>query len=456
MLKIVHPPGYGPERAYAIRVVVEELLGLECSLEKAWRDDVEITLADGSDGRVLVADGLFSLPESAWLTEAALPLLPLEECDLGGLAARLVSPPLPVLFGGSPAVHGSPGEVSLGLDVFGSAFFLLTRYEEAVVSARDEHERFPASESLALKGGFLGRPLVNEYVEVLWWALERVWPRLARPQRTFRQRPTHDVDIPFCPPRSLPLALRLAAGDAVRRRDPALSARRFASFVETKLGRHGSDPCNRFEFLLAQNERYGLRSAFYFLAGGTAPLDGTYSLDDPWIRRLLRRVHERGHEIGLHPSYETLGDPSRLRSELDALRRACAEEGIDQPIAGGRQHYLRWENPATWQDWDDAGLAYDSSLGFADHAGFRCSVCFDYPVFNLRTRRQLSLRERPLVAMDRTLVAYMELRPEELLEEVAELKRRCRLFQGDFTLLWHNSMLVTRRERRLYSDALAL
>ena len=83
-------------------------------------------------------------------------------------------------------------------------------------------------------------------------------------------------------------------------------------------------------------------------------------------------------------------------------------------------------------------------------------MCFDYPVFNLRTRRQLSLRERPLVAMDRTLVAYMELRPEELLEEVAELKRRCRLFQGDFTLLWHNSMLVTRRERRLYSDALAL
>jgi hypothetical protein len=295
---------------------------------------------------------------------------------------------------------------------------------------------------------------VNEYVEVLSWALEQLWPRLPRRRRTFLDRPTHDVDSPLCAAEALKDAARKAVGDVVRRRDPTLAVRQLTSFVQTKRGKHDSDPCNTFDFIMGLSERLGLRSAFYFMAGGASPLDGTYAIDDPWIRGLLRRVDERGHEIGLHPSYETFQDAERTQAELSTLRRVCGEEAIEQPIRGGRQHYLRWENPSTWQNWEDAGLEYDSTLGFADRPGFRCGVCFEYPVFNLRTRSQLSLRERPLVVMDRTLYDYMELSSAEMLEEIAELRRRCRLFDGEFTLLWHNSLLVPRRARRLYEEVL--
>ena len=43
--------------------------------------------------------------------------------------------------------------------------------------------------------------------------------------------------------------------------------------------------------------------AFYFIAGGNHPNDAWYRIDQPVIRRLLRRIHERGHEIGIHFSY---------------------------------------------------------------------------------------------------------------------------------------------------------
>jgi hypothetical protein len=168
----------------------------------------------------------------------------------------------------------------------------------------------------------------------------------------------------------------------------------------------------------------------------------------------LRRVHERGHEVGLHLSYNTFRDPPRVRREFDLLLKATESEGISQRAWGGRQHYLRWEAPTTWQAWADAGLDYDSTLSFADRIGFRCGVCYDYPVFNLRTRVALRLRERPLIVMEDSALRerYMNLTFEQARREIGKLKERCKQFEGDFTLLWHNHRLVDERERELYRD----
>ncbi len=213
----------------------------------------------------------------------------------------------------------------------------------------------------------------------------------------------------------------------------------------------GRDLYNTFAYIMGTDERAGTRGAFNFItAHADGPIDGSYSIDDPWIRDLMRSLHERGHEIGFHPSYGTFRDGEQTRRELEALIHACDEEGIDQPSFGGRQHYLRWENPTTWQNWEDAGLAYDSSLSFADQAGFRCGVCYEYPVFNLRTRRSLKLRERPLIAMDASLLEYEQLSHRLATERLLELERRCRLFDGEFTLLWHNDRLLSRSARRAY------
>jgi hypothetical protein len=203
-----------------------------------------------------------------------------------------------------------------------------------------------------------------------------------------------------------------------------------------------------------ESERQGTRSAFYFIASeARAGLDGSYSLDDPPLRRLLRRIHERGHEIGLHPSYNTFQDAERTRLEFERLLDVCRDEGIEQEAWGGRQHYLRWENPTTWRNWDLAGLAYDSTLTFAERPGFRCGVCFEYPVFDLQRRTKLVLRERPLVAMEVSLLVYQRLGRAETTSALAALRETSARFGGDFTLLWHNSRLITRADRRLYRRA---
>ena len=448
-LVVAHPPGYGPERAYALDVVLGTILGVGHVASEAARDDVSIGLA-GETGAVRLPDVLFATPRERWLTAATLPAQPLARLPVGG------AEPLPLLYrsGAVPAL--APGETWLDLDVFGSAFFLLTRLEELVRPERDEHDRFPAGSSVAVQEQFIERPLVHEYADVLWDQLRACWPRLKRPARTPRTLPSHDVDWPWLPQRTAAAAARGVVGDLVRRRDPRLALDRTRWTVAQRRGVLAQDPYDTFDQLMDVSEAAGARSAFYFMAGVTRPgLDGGYGLDDPRTQAILRRVHARGHEIGLHPSYESYQRPEVVAAELRALREAAARLGIEQDEWGGRQHFLRWENPTTWQAWEDAGLAYDSTLTFPARAGFRTGACVDFPAFNLRTARRLRLRERPLIVMEGSLLQYERASHAEAEAVMLRLRERCRRVGGNFTLLWHNSSLLSRRDERLYRRLLA-
>lgn len=52
--------------------------------------------------------------------------------------------------------------------------------------------------------------------------------------------------------------------------------------------------------------------------------------------------------------------------------------------------------------------------------------------------------------MEATLLDQMRLSFEVVLDRIMELNRRCRLFGGEFTLLWHNSRLISRKQREWY------
>lgn len=450
-LLVTHPTGYESERAYALETVLGTLLGLRHVARPARRDDVAITVDGAADRCLRVADVLFATHERDWLTEAALPPRPLERLTVPG------EEPLALLYavsGPGPSLSG--GEAWLGVDVFGGAFFMLTRYEELVRTGRDAHDRFPAEASIAFQERFLERPIVHEYAELLWDQLAALWPGLTRAARRFRLSPSHDVDWPAMPDRPAHAVVRNVVADVIRRRDTALAVDRVRWEVARRRGRLVDDPYDRFDELMDLSERAGVRSAFYFMAGATRPgVDGGYSLRDPRIEGVLRRIHDRGHEIGLHPSYDSFLRPEVIVAEFASLKAACSKLGIEQAQWGGRQHFLRWHNPTTWQAWEDAGLDYDSTLTFAGHAGFRTGACVEFPVFNLRSRRRLRLRERPLIAMDGALFGSFRATHREAEEIVVRLRDRCRRVGGDFRFLWHNSNLLSRRDLNLYTRILA-
>lgn len=153
-----------------------------------------------------------------------------------------------------------------------------------------------------------------------------------------------------------------------------------------------------------------------------------------------------------------IGSTELIKQEADRLRIACKTAGVEQEEFGGRMHYLRWEQPTTLQAWEDAGMAYDTTLSYADRPGFRCGTCLEYPAFNAASQQQLNIRVRPLISMECSVIAdrYMNLGyTPEALEKFLELKQKCRAVNGCFALLWHNSHFANQEDFEMYKQVLA-
>ncbi|MEM0488462.1 MAG: polysaccharide deacetylase family protein [Candidatus Bathyarchaeia archaeon] len=464
VLLIECPKGYDEERSYVFNVIFTDFLGIPYECRQMTGSETKIRLL-GSLGEEVICwpDVLFQTSKEKWCTVSSLPHTPLPTWNVAQdlPEAKVVKSVLPVIYG-EPLddqrwFEHSGQEIRLGLDIAGSIFFMLTRYEELVLSDRDEHGRFPAKASLAYRENFLDRPIVDEYVEILWACIKRLWPNLERKKQMYWVWLSHDVDEPLAiVGRPWHKVFRSVMGDLIKRQSIDLAIQRL---VARATGNYERDPYNTFAFIMDLSERYGLKSTFFFKAGCTNPrFDANYSIDNPWVQKLMRTIHERGHEIGLHPSYESYNRYEVMRAEYRKLVQSVEQLGIFQEQWGSRQHFLRWENPITWQILDEVGLDYDATLGFADHVGFRCGTCREFPVFNLRTRQTLRLRERPLIAMDTTLLShrYMKLQAEEVLEQIRALSTTCRDYSGIFSLLWHNTSLAQSVQKKLFLNIMEI
>lgn len=454
MLLISFPDNCRAERRWISSVLLGGFLGLDYEI----RFDGGNMARMESGGKTLeIFDAFFTAAKDNWLSEASLPVEPLQRWIIptSGLEPDLVEPAVPVIFGAPEFSLHDTGDGTLGLDVFGSAFFMLSRYEEAVSKQRDNHDRFPATASLAYRERFLNRPIVDEYTEILWAAISRIWPQLERKPREFKLFVTCDVDHPYhAGAASFLRMIKRTAGELIRKRTLRRVAAPAINYFASKVGDWKNDPYYyTVDWMMDVNEKVGNRVAFNFIPEITDPrMDDTCAITDHAVRAMLKRIAYRGHEIGIHPGFNTYQNPKNIISGKNRLQGVLDEAGIRQEVIGGRQHYLRWatKTPALW---DAAGLEYDSTLGYSDYAGFRCGTCHEYGMYDLHARKDLKLTQRPLIVMEMAVVAHMgHGYTKAALTTMKNLKSAAKKFKGSFTLLWHNSCLEEEKAREIYCE----
>lgn len=438
-LQVKVPPGaWINEKTYAIRCVLDELLDPPIGSISIGQGPVwEIAY----DGEKLIFPNVF-FPEDRpeqYLTAGHLPAEPFRWVNYEALGIEKccgTETAVPIFW------YKNPIAGIEDIDIFGTVFFFLSRYEEYVTDVRDEINRFPAAASIAGKAKIIHRPIVDEYVWLLRHALGKKFPGMRLEESKYQFFLSHDVDVPHSglSSKSWALTRTLILGGSIRKTADAV-----ASYVIPRY-----DPVFCFDWMMSLSEKYGQRASFYFIVDGTAdPLNISYGLETPVMRQLLRTIDVRGHEIGLHGSYNSYTDARMLADEKLKL-----ESYVGKQVSGGRQHYLRFEVSATWRAWEAAGFSFDSTLGFAEIAGFRSGTAKEYPVFDLRASEALNLRERPLICMEHTLLHpdYQGLNMAQSYEYATNLIDKVRQFGGNFTLLWHNHNLTTGSQRELFSQ----
>ena len=426
MLKISIPNNNINERNYIINVIFDEFLGIKHTVVIEDVVNYEITL--GNRSKLIIEDDFFNAfqKDLSYLNEENIPnevtfiKTPFtEEYDI------------PLIFG-SKEFEQTDNSIMCGIDIFASSFYMLTRWEEYAYKERDGHDRFPAHESLAFKNNFLSRPIVNEYVEMLWNMLSHLGVDQERKERLFNLVLTHDVDFTkkYCNALS---GIKEIVGDVVKRRD----LRKAFLNLKLKCKSHflSNDPYNTFDYLMTISEQLGVKSHFFFMGKGETDFDNNYKTTDRFVQSLVKNIKSRGHLIGMHPSYNAFKKNALFQQEKNEL-----ENSFDSEIKFGREHYLRFEVPTTWQIWNDNEMEWDSTMGYADKEGFRCGTCYEFPVYNILTQRVLSLKEKPLVVMEGSFMTYQnQLSAEEMTKRIIDLISTVKKYNGDFVFLWHNS-----------------
>lgn len=293
--------------------------------------------------------------------------------------------------------------IIINADIIASSFFMISRYEEyfkkrgalAKLSAKlgigDRCLRFSAKESVAYKN-FLDRPIVDEYVEFLGSVIKELCPNLKIERDEFKIFSTHDID--------------------------------------NKLTGQYEE---RVRYFL-ENEKE-IRSAYFLMSGKNKGYDdGDFDMGSPEGEKIIEMLKEKNVEIGPHFSILTCCDEREMEKEKNNFGKAAGEGRF-----GTRQHYLMFDVKKTWQIQDKAGIAYDTTLGFADCEGFRCGTCHPFKAYDLERDMAMDLVEYPLIVMDATLSdsAYRNLSSDMAINVIKDLKEKCRKYKGIFTILWH-------------------
>ncbi len=444
---------------YTMALLLGDFLGIPWKQSDVAKDE-GFTVVEFQGRRLRIADIFFHTPQREWLTPASLPKKKRTYSIPTWLGIETTHQDIPAFFGlelPEIASQDSNQQITINGDLLGSAFFLLSRYEEVADGGRDKHGRFPYLQSASSRFGTISRALVDEYVEVVFAAVQRLWPSLdfVRPARNYELRLSHDIDFLF-------YFRNWNWRDAIKRSlktfvaNPA--SREACKWLWRDNRRKNADPFNNLDYIMRQSEQRDLRSAFYFISSNNKPsIDGDYCIEEPVVRSLIHEISERGHEVGIHPSYSSYNSSDAIRTEFHRLLDLGKTLGITQSKWGGRQHYLRWDQAITPAYWEEADLQYDSTLGFPEHIGFRCGTCQEYQLYDLKNRRQLRLRERPLHVMDVSVIdkPYMDLgHGDKALSAIRDIKSTCRRFGGQFNLLWHNTRLVNAKQRALYEAVL--
>jgi hypothetical protein len=354
---------------------------------------------------------------------------------------------IPVLF---PHFHEeefyykSESNIVFNEDLLKSAFYLLSGFQEIDNGTLDSLKRFAYESSVQSKLNIIKKPVVNYYFEEIIRGIEEFCDmrgtRIARRNlhNKFTFFLTHDIDrIKYYNLNTLIYTIKLLFGLS--------QSEKKKYFLIKELFRIGikminifdtEDPYWNFNTLCEKEKKMGIRSTYFFLPKDQKHVDAYYSFKDRKIRTLMKFLVDEGHEIGLHGTVRSHNSPEALNHNINEF---CSSSG--QNRTGIRQHRLMWQHPATAINHEKAGIAYDSTLGFAAHEGFRNSYCHPFRLFDFDNNRMLSYWEIPLTVMDSTLFYNRKLTTEEANFSVRDLLMEIIRFNGIFTLLWHNSYL---------------
>lgn len=421
MLKVFIPNNHQPERKYTLSVLFEKLLNINLSVE-THEDNQQSIIQLPNSNKIHLLDDFFSKQKDSYLKLENIPERPV-------FLSNDLTPEnnLPVLWGkNSIAINND--SIHIKADIIASAFYFLSRWEETVADKKDALGRFPDEQAFLIKHNLNMRPLVNEYAYFLMNCLEKLGYNQPTKSRNYTLIPTHDVDK-FSRLDSFSKAIKVVAGDVIKRKNIRLALSTFKNYIGIKKGTQ-KDPFDNFEYLMSLAEKANTKALFFFIPGKLGENDVYYNISNEKVQQSIALILSKGHSVGIHPSMDSFLNKEQLSQEIDRLSQCGVK------VSSGRQHYLRYQLPETWEIWESLNLTDNYGMSYHNTPGFRCGIANSFPAFNVKTKQVLNLSLHPTIIMEQALFKHCP-SLNDFKETCRQLKNTCQKYNGEFVFLWH-------------------
>ncbi len=420
-IKIYSPEGFIEEKKYVL-AIISDLLGTEIVIEFQKRNDYQLVLPNGKS--IVFNDSFFGrLKDNDYIKPENIPV------QISYLSNDYAKE-LPLIFGDSYFSENG-NEIKTGFDLPASVFFMISRWEEAVITDKDDHGRFPGGLSLAVKEDFIRRPVVDEYISLLKKIIKKLDKSVSFNEHIPQVIITCDVDSfeKF----NSGNTLKMLIGHLIKRFDPVLFITDLIKYL-AKTFSGVKDPYHTFDRIFSIAEKFNTKPFFFIL---TSP-EGPYN--DGWFTKTVKDINifnmllEKGAKIGLHYGYFSLLNEKNIVKENAEL-----EKKYNIKVEKGRAHFLQFDIRSSFDILEKTGIKEDYSLGYSRYAGFRCGTGTAFKPWNIDRKQAYNMIEHPLIVMDTTLYAHNKLNKIQIKAEFEYFMNISKMYQTDLTILIHNS-----------------
>ncbi len=321
----------------------------------------------------------------------------------------------------------------IGFDIFGAIFYCLVRYEEYCCLEYDKHDRYSYKNSIFYHHQYLQTPLVDLWVAFFESYLKEISFNELRFKEKEENRlvPTIDVDSVFSyKGKKLVRQLGGLSKDILGGKWPQIN-RRMGVLINK-----AQDPFDNFDYQFETLKRVGLKANYFIQVGDNGPYDKNISPHNKAFQKLIKRIVSEGHEVGLHPSYQSFCEDEIIQKEKQIL-----ENIIERPIFQSRQHYLRFALPSTYISLIKLGIKREFSMGYSEVPGYRANTANPFYWYDIEMETITELEIVPFSMMDVAFKEFMHLTMEDTLQYSAKMIGQLEKVKGDFNFIFHNESL---------------
>lgn len=418
------------ERKYAINVLFNELVGIPTDAYTICFDEgcsgYEIRMGERC---AMVADYFFIQypnPMSYLCAEN----IPTSLSYFHGLGMEI-----PIIYG-TDSFKEEQGRDVVGLDIFASTFFMLTRWEEVLLGREDKGD-CDETQLFTVKHDIYQRAIVHEYETLLRILLNRLGFD-TEIERSYHLVLTHDVDGIITPTWMdiLKTLYRQKVLGLPKKRKPA----DLTWWQQIAYRKKYPTAFSQFQLYLDLCRKHQAQEWFYMKVCRRGEEECTYLDNDKRTKAVVSRINALGYSnvsLGFHPSQSTFGKQEQWNKEVERLKQLIGESPIY-----GRNHHLLY-NGVTYRWWErlmcetKEGTGIVSNCVFHRRLGFRSGVAVPYTIFDLNDRKPLLIKEVPCEIMDSAIRLHKYPSAEAARSDIEKVIEEVRRYHGCMLLTWH-------------------